>query len=423
MEQIAARSKKHKGAALHNLNSFIDEEVLKDCYYSLKKNRASGVDGQTWEDYGKHLKQNLKSLLERFRSGIYRAPHIRRTYIPKGKGKQRPLGIPTTEDKVLQSTVKFVLEVIYEDEFKDFSYGFRPGRSQHQAIDALFKQVSYGKCRYIIDADIQNFFGAIDHGQLRSFLDHRIKDGVIRKMIDKWLKAGIMEDKQLTYPKQGTPQGGVISPLLSNIYLHYVLDKWFSEEVKPLLRSRSMIVRYADDFVLGFEHKTDALRVMNVLGKRLSKYGLRLHPEKTKLIDLEKEEKGGERSFAFLGFTHYPGRSRKGHKVLKRKTYRKKFTQSLSKVREWIKANRDKKLSDLIEQLNIKLRGYYNYYGITFNFKRLQDFYFAVIKLLVKWLNRRGGKSKVWAYYNKLLYEHYPVLKPRIYHTKLKAKP
>jgi len=422
-EQIAARSEKHKDAALHNLNRFIDEDVLRYCYFTLKKASASGVDGKTWEDYGKHLTANLKQLLERFRAGKYRAPHIRRTYIPKGKGKLRPLGIPTIEDKVLQKAVTLVLEVIYEGEFKDFSYGFRPGRSQHQAIDTLFQQISYGKCRYIIDADIRNYFGEIDHGQLRSFLDHRIKDGVIRKMIDKWLKAGVLEDKQLTYPKEGTPQGGVISPLLSNIYLHHVLDKWFSEVIQPLLKGRSMIVRYADDFVLGFETKSDAERVMKVLGKRLARFNLRLHPEKTKLIDLETKDKGDQRGFVFLGFTHYLGRSRKGYKVLKRKTCRKKFSQSLSRMVTWIKENRHTKLEELIERLNVKLRGYYNYYGITFNHARLNAYYRAIRKTLVIWLNKRGGKLKSWEYYNKLFTGQYQILPPTIYHSKLKAKP
>jgi len=422
-EQIATRSRKHKDAALHNLHGFIDKELLKSCYKSMKKTSASGVDGQTWEDYGKHLDKNLTLLLEKFRTGKYRAPNIRRTYIPKGKGKLRPLGIPTIEDKVLQSGVKFVLEIIYEQKFKDFSYGFRPGRSQHQAIEALFEQVSYGKCRYIIDADIQNFFGEISHRLLRSFLDKRIKDGVIRKMIDKWLKAGILEEGQLTYPKEGTPQGGVISPLLSNIYLHYVLDKWFSERIQPLLKGRSMIVRYADDFVLGFSDPTDAERVMKVLGKRFAKYGLRLHPDKTKLLDLENREKGGTRGFDFLGFTHYLDKSRKGHKVLKRKTSRKKFNLSLTKVRTWIKLNRHTKLNELIERLNVKLRGYYNYYGITFNFKRLKDFYHLVVKTLAKWLNRRGGFARTWEYYTAVLNEHCTVLKPTIRHSKFKANP
>jgi len=336
-EQIALRARKHKDAALHNLHGFIDESVLLASYMNLNKTSASGVDGQTWESYGKELLSNLKVLLERFRTGKYNAPNIRRVYIEKEGGKKRALGIPTIEDKVLQSAVNMVLEPIYEEEFKNFSYGFRKGHSQHQAIDYLFKEVSFGKTRYLIDADITNFFGELKHDQLRKFLDHRIKDGVIRKMIDKWLKAGVLENGELTYPKEGSPQGSVISPLLSNIYLHYVLDTWFNEMIQPRLKGRSMIVRFADDFVLGFKNLNDVKRVLSVLIKRLNKYGLRLHPEKTKLVDLENKEAGMERSFDFLGFTHYQGRSKKGYKVLKRKTSHKKLSKSIRKIGKWIK--------------------------------------------------------------------------------------
>ncbi len=422
-EQIALRSRKHKDAALHNLHGFIDESVLLSCYMSLNKNSSSGVDGQTWKDYGKELKSNLKRLLDEFRKGTYRAPHIRRVYIEKEGGKKRPLGIPTIEDKILQSAVKMVLEPIYEEEFKSFSYGFRRGHSQHQAIDYLFKEVSFGKARYIIDADISNFFGELKHDHLRKFLDYRIKDGVIRKMIDKWLKAGVLEEGELTYPKEGSPQGSVISPLLSNIYLHYVLDEWFNEMIKPRLKGRSMIVRFADDFVLGFKNQVDAKNVLSVLGKRLNKYGLYLHPEKTKLVDLENEEAGMNRSFDFLGFTHYQGRSKKGYKVLKRKTSHKKFSKSVRKIGEWIKQNRHKKLNYLIEELNVKLRGYYNYYGITFNYVGLHRYYWVVCMLLRKWLNRRGGKKHNWEYYNKLLLVWCPVLKPKVYNSIFKVNP
>ena len=422
-EQIALRARKHKDAALHNLHGFIDESVLIASYMNLNKTSSSGVDGETWESYGKELLSNLKVLLERFRTGKYNAPNIRRVYIDKEGGKKRALGIPTIEDKVLQSAVNMVLEPIYEEEFKNFSYGFRKGHSQHQAIDYLFKEVSFGKIGYLIDADITNFFGELNHGQLRKFLDHRIKDGVIRKMIDKWLKAGIVENGELTYPKEGSPQGSVISPLLSNIYLHYVLDTWFNEMIQPRLRGRSMIVRFADDFVLGFKSLNDAKRVLSVLKKRLNKYGLDLHSEKTKLIDLENKEAGMKRSFDFLGFTHYQGRSNKGYKVLKRKTSHKKLSKSIHEIGKWIKLNRHKKLKDLIGELNVKLRGYYNYYGITFNYVGLQRYYSVVCMLLRKWLNRRGGKKHNWDYYNKLLVEWCPVLKPKVYNSIFNVKP
>jgi len=287
----------------------------------------------------------------------------------------------------------------------------------------MFEKVSFGRMRYIIDADIQNYFGSINHGQLRDFLDQRVKDGTVRKMVDKWLKAGILEDETLSYPQEGTPQGGIVSPLLSNIYLHYVLDEWFSEVIQPRLKGRSFIIRYADDFVLGFEKAEDANRVMEVLPKRFEKYYLRLHPDKTRIVNLNKSERGN-RSFDFLGFTHYMGKSKKGNTVLKRKTSKKKYSKALIDMEEWLKRNRHNKIRDIIRDLNVKLRGYYNYYGITFNSRRLASYYHQVKALLHKWLNRRGGKSNwQWERFTKLVNQWCPLLKPKIYHSYLLAKP
>ena len=325
------------------------------------------------------------------------------------------MDVPTIEDKVLQESVRRVIEPIYEEEFKAFSYGFRQGRSQHQAINYMFRRVSFEKMHYIIDADIKDCFGSINHGILREFLDKRIKDGVIRKMIDKWLKAGVMETGNIRYPKSGTPQGSIISPILSNIYLHYVLDEWFSEQIQPLLKGRSFIVRYADDFILGFSEKSDAERVMKVLPKRFAKYDLTLHPDKTRMVDLNSERGKSGRSFDFLGFTHYLSKSRKGVKVLKRKTSSKRLTRAITTMHSFIKQNRHMKLSALIDAINVKLRGHYLYYGITFNSRGISRFYFHVKRCLLKWLMRRGGKSK-WSWYNfVLLTERWlPLLKPFI---------
>lgn len=415
--QIAERSRKFPGEALTNLHQFIDEEYLQECFGELNKQSASGVDGESWKDYNEQRAERIPRLLAAFKQGTYRAPHIRRVYIPKGDGKQRPLGLPTIEDKILQMAVTKVLTPLYEQEFYESSYGFRPGKSQHQALQRLFEEVSFQGKRYVIDADMQNYFGTINHRCLRAFLDRRIKDGVIRKMIDKWLKAGIMEGGQVEYPTEGTPQGGTISPLLSNIYLHYVLEEWFTDQIQPLLKGGSVIIRFADDFLMGFTKKEDALRVMKVLPKRLAKYGLTLHPEKTKLIELDGSGRKGDNTFDFLGFTHYMGKSRKGKRILKRKTSRKKLKLTLLKMNEWLKANRHNPVVEIIAALNIKLRGYYNYYGITFNSRQLHVYQYKVIRILHKWLNRRGGK-RIWTWerVNLLIKKWFPLLSPKIYH-------
>lgn len=413
--QIAERAMKYKGEALHNLHHYIDVPMLQESFKELNKHSAKGVDGVTWQQYGDNLEERLPGLLEEFKAGRYRAPAIRRVYIPKDKHSKRPLGIPTIEDKVLQASVVRVIEPVYEREFKDFSYGFRPGRSQHQAIDRMFREVSFEGMHYIIDADIKNYFGNIDHGILRGFLDLRIKDGVIRKMIDKWLKAGVMESGNLSYPNEGTPQGGVISPILSNIYLHYVLDEWFSEQIQPLLIGKSFIIRFADDFIMGFSNQSDAQRVMEVLPKRFAKHKLTLHPEKTKLIDLNSKRDESERSFDFLGFTHYLGASRKGNIVLKRKTSSKKLTGAITRIDEFIKENRHKKLGELITAINMKLRGHYLYYGITFNYRGITLYYEEVKRALYKWIRRRGGKKKwTWETFVLLIETWCPVMKPKI---------
>jgi len=417
--RIAERAKKFRDEPLTNLHSFIDEGLLLESFKSLNKKGATGVDRQSWADYNEVKEERLPKLLSQFKSGSYRAPLIRRTYIPKGKGKRRPLGLPTTEDKLLQKAVMRVLTPIYEQEFCSTSYGFRPGKSQHEALEKVFKEVSFTGKYCVIDADITNYFGSINHGQLREFLDLRIKDGVIRKMIDKWLKAGVLEDGQVKYPEEGTPQGGVISPLLSNIYLHYVLDDWFTQIIQPRLKGASQLIRFADDFLLLFSSKESARRVMEVLPKRMGKYGLSLHPEKTKLVEVSNGEGKGGQTFDFLGFTHFMGKSRKGKAILKRKTSKKKLKSSLHQINEWIRANRHLPIGDLISKLNRKLEGHYGYYGITFNGRSLKTYYHKVRRLLFKWMNRRGGKKPMdWDKYQQIL-NHYTLKGPRIVHSYL----
>lgn len=421
--QIANRAKKYPKEAMTNLHEFIDERMLRSSLLQLNKTGASGVDGATWLNYYEQSEERIPQLLSWFKSGTYRAPNIRRVYIHKEPGKFRPLGLPTQEDKVLQKAVTRVLTPVYEQIFYPSSFGFRPGKSQYQALERLFKEVSFKNKRYIIDADMRNYFGSINHQCLREFLDQRIKDGVIRKMIDKWLKAGILEEGGVTYPTEGTPQGGTISPLLSNVYLHYVLDEWFIEQIQPLLKGDSFLIRYADDFLLGFTSREDAMRVMKVLPQRLGKYGLTLHPEKTKLIELEEQQ--GERSgtFDFLGFTHYMSKSLRGKPVLKRKTSSKKLKASLKRMYEWIKINRHGQIGGIIVELNGKLKGYYEYYGITFNSRTLRIFYEQTKRMLFKWLNRRGGKRAwKWEKFSTLVNEWMRLVKPKIYHSYQKAK-
>lgn len=422
--QIAERARKHKQEALTNVSQFIDVSMLRTSYHSLNKNSSPGVDGKFWHNYSLESQFRLPELLTELKKGSYVAPSIRRVYIPKGKSGKRPLGIPTLEDKILQESVSRVLTPIYEEEFKEFSFGFRKGYSSHGAIDYLFKEVSFKGLHYVIDADIKNYFGSISHALLRDFLDKRVVDGVIRRIINKWLKAGVLEDKQLSYPRSGTPQGGLISPLLSNIYLHYVLDEWFIEQIQPLLKGKSSIVRYADDFVLCFSDFSDAKRVMQVLPKRFEKYSLELHPDKTKIVDLKSKREEGARSFDFLGFTHFLSKSTKGKLVLKRKTSSKKLRLALSKTQEWIKENRHRRLKEIIPELNTKLRGHYNYYGITFNSIGLNSYFEQVKRILHKWLNRRGGKA-VWNWdrFNELIKVWIPLLKPKLYHSFQRVKP
>jgi group II intron reverse transcriptase/maturase len=370
--RIAEIAKRLPNERLSALAHHIDVSWLQEAFDRTRKDGGTGIDGQTAADYQSHLLENLESLEERAKSGTYHAPSVRRVYIPKpGSTETRPIGIPTFEDKVLQRAVVMVLEPIYEQSFHDFSYGFRPGRSQHQALQELRKGLTENKGGWVIDLDIRKFFDTLDHGKLREILAKRIGDGVIRKLIDKWLKAGVMENGEVSYNEAGTPQGGVISPLLSNIFLHEVLDEWFVDDVQPRMRGKSFVVRFADDAVLGFENKLDAERVMAVLPKRFAKYGLTVHPEKTKLIDMSKpvasdhkgDTHGSEgKSFAFLGFRCHWGKSRNGYWMIRQKTDKSRLARAIQKVMEWIRQNRHLPLKKQQLMLTQKMMGHYGYY-------------------------------------------------------------
>ena len=326
-QRIAELAKQSPQRGFTSLNHHLDLAWLAEAYNRTRKDGAPGVDGQTAADYGLSLLANLESLLDRAKSGAYRAPPVRRVRIPKGAGGEtRPLGIPTLEDKVLQRAVVMVLEPIYEQDFRSCSYGFRPGRSAHQALQALWQQaMALGGC-WLVEVDIRQFFDTLDHAQLRTLLRQRVRDGVLLRLIDKWLKAGVLEGGELTYPEAGTPQGGVISPLLANVYLHYVLDVWFEDVVKPCLSGRASLVRYADDFVMGFACEADARRVLDVLPKRFGKYGLTIHPAKTRLVPFVRPsgrpaapsgpDVPSPGSCDFLGFTHFWRRSQQGRWVV-----------------------------------------------------------------------------------------------------------
>ena len=427
-QRIAELAKQSPQMGFTSLAHHIDLRWLHEAYLRVRPDGATGVDGQTVETYTANLRENLQSLLDRAKSGTYRAPPVRRVHIPKGtEGETRPIGIPTFEDKVLQRAVVMVLEAVYEQDFLDCSYGFRPGRSAHQALDAVWQQTMGPGGGWILEVDIRKFFDTLDHAHLREFLQQRIRDGVLLRLIGKWLNAGVLEDGVVSYPEAGTPQGGVVSPLLANVYLHYVLDVWFERQVKPLLKGRAFLVRYADDFVMGFACEEDARRVSEVLPKRFGKYGLALHPDKTRLVPFQRPRQspgstksstsGQAGSFDLLGFTHYWGRSRRGYWVVKRKTAQGRLSRALKTIAQWCRCNRHQPLAEQHTTLIQKLLGHYAYYGITGNGLSLQWFRDGVIRNWKKWLARRRRRGFLsWATMTRLLQRY--VLPPvRIVHS------
>lgn len=419
LQRIAELARKAPTMAIRTLAHHIDVEFLRVAYQQTRKDGAVGVDEQTAADYAANLEGNLQSLLDRFKSGTYYAPPVRRVEIPKPDGTKRPLGIPTFEDKVLQRAVAMVLNAVYEQDFLDCSYGFRPGRSAHQALDALWRATMKVGGGWVIEIDIRHFFDSVGHGHLRAILDQRVRDGVIRRTIDKWLNAGVQHDGAIRYPHGGTPQGGVVSPLLANVYLHEVLDVWFEQEVRPRLDGSASLIRYADDATMVFAREADARRVMRVLAKRFARYGLALHPEKTKLIDFRRPTGDGGKpgSFDVLGFTHFWGRSRKGIWIVQRKTSRSRFGRALQRVVEWCRWNRHRPVREQHKALVAKVRGHYNYFGITGNNRALGSFVHEVQRAWRKWLNRRSGRVRMTWERFKLIIGRYPLPEPRVVHS------
>jgi RNA-directed DNA polymerase len=415
LQRIATLAREAPERVLTTLAHHIDVPFLKEAYRRTRKDGAVGVDGQTAQAYAKDLERNLESLLSRFKSGAYYAPPVRRVYIPKEDGRtSRPIGIPSFEDKMLQRAVAMVLEAIYEQDFLDCSYGFRPRRSQHQALNALWHQTMKMSGGWVISIDIQSYFDSIGHRQLRDILDQRVRDGVIRRTIDKWLKAGVLENGSVTHLDTGVPQGSGLGPLLSNLVLHEVLDTWFENVVKPRLEGKAVLVRFADDAIVLCARERDARRVIAVLPKRFAKYGLTLHPDKTRVIPFRRpsrsqkgrlqDKKSEPGSFNLLGFTHYWGRSRTGKWVLKRKTASTRLSRALTRINTWCREHRHAKVSWQHQQLVLKLRGHYGYYGITGNMRSLRQFHRGVRRRWWKWLSRRSQRSRIsWERFEDLL--------------------
>lgn len=417
-QRIAELARLMPDAGITSLAHHIDLEWMYHAYRRTRKDGAAGVDNVTAKEYERDLDENLRSLLERFKSGRYQAPPVKRVYIPKADGRKRPIGIPALEDKILQRAVVMVLTPLYEQDFLDVSYGFRPGRSVHQALEALWHGVmKMGGC-WLLEVDIKSYFDTVSHQHLREFLSKRVRDGVIKRTIGKWLKAGVLHDGAIHYPLQGTPQGGVLSPLLSNVYLHEVLDRWFEQQVKPRLNGKAELIRFADDYVILFANEGDARRVQAVLPKRFGKYGLELHETKTRLVDFSRPKPplGKSETFVFLGFTHYWGKSRKGKWVVQRKTASKKLKESVQRVYRWCKEHRHDPIADQHRALCRKVTGHYGFYGITFNMRSLMRFFNQVKRAWRKWLNRRSRNNDMpWNRFNRLL-ERYPLPRPRIVH-------
>jgi RNA-directed DNA polymerase len=426
--RIATLAKQSPEMGFTSLIHHVDIEWLCEAYWLTRKDGAPGIDGETWASYGEHLRSNLEGLIGRLKSNGYRAPAVRRKHIPKpgSPGETRPLGIPTLEDKVLQRAVVMLLEPIYETDFSDCSYGFRKGRSPHQALDSLWKEAMSISGGWILELDIRKFFDEIDHGHLMTFLKHRLRDSVVLRLIGKWLNAGIMEDGSTSYPESGSPQGGVISPLLANVYLHYVLDRWFVNDVQPRMQGKTSFVRFADDAVFSFSDETDARRVLSTLPKRFARFGLRLHPDKTKLVDFRRprgrndSKDGAEKeaeAFDFLGFTHYWGKSLKGRWVIKRKTAKSRLARAIKAVHTWCKENMHLPIPEQQSALNRKLQGHCGYYGITGNSASLSRYRYCMVHSWWRSLNRRNRKrSMTWPLFTKLL-ERYPIKSAKAVHS------
>ncbi len=421
ISEIAVKDRQCK---FNNLIHLLNKDGLKECFYQLKKGRATGVDNVTLEEYELNLDANIEDLVARMKRFSYRPQPVRRVYIPKANGKLRPLGIPAIEDKIVQMAIARILTAIYEADFLDSSYGFRPGRSCHDALNRVDKNIMKYPINHVIDADIKGFFDNVNHDWLLRCLQERISDKKLLRYIVRFLKAGVMEAGKWQMTDKGTPQGGIISPILANIYLHYVLDLWLERVVKRQSRGIVMMVRYADDFVICVQYKDDAEQILVALRNRLEKFGLELAEDKTKIIGfgryaVENASKKGQRAgtFNFLGFTHFCDKTRSGRFKVGRTTDRKRFSAKMKEMNNWLRSVRNvAPVKDWWPILCAKLRGHFQYYGVSGNYRGIKRFYYLTVRLVLKWLNRRSQKKSYnWESYREYL-EKYPLPKPRIYH-------
>jgi len=422
---ISERAQREPNCQFTSLAHLLDERFLEHCYGRLGRDRASGIDGVTWQEYGEDLEENLRDLVARLKAKRYKPQPARRVYIPKDEHSTRPLGLPTLEDKIVQKGIALILEAIYEADFLDCSYGFRPGRNCHQAVDAVDKTIMRNPINHVIDADIKGFFDNVSHAWMEKFLRLRIVDPSFLLLIRRFLKAGYIDSGLLVATERGTPQGGNLSPILSNVFLHYVLDLWFEKRIKRQVRGACFLVRYADDFVCMIQYQDDARHVERALRERFARFDLELHPDKTRVIGFGRYERENAKrqnrrahTFDFLGFTHFCGRSRRGKFIVGRRTSRKKFRKKCKELNAWLKRIRNfLPVKEWWATLAAKLRGHYQYYGVSGNMPSVQRYYRLAMRLALKWLNRRSQRRSFnWAGFDAYL-KHYPLPKPRIVHN------
>ena len=423
LQRIMEKARKDPSCKFTSVFHLMNMELLRGCFDGLRKDAASGIDRVTKEEYGKDLEANLTTLVGRLHMMSYIPQPVRRVYIPKlGSTKQRPLGIPALEDKLVQVGLVRILEAVYERDFIDDSYGFRPGRGCHDALRSLSLEVEGGSIHYIVEADIKGFFDNVQHDWMMEFLSHRIADKRVLRYVKRFLIAGVLEDGVLVATEEGTPQGGIISPMLANIYLHYCLDLWFMRSFARTCEGRARLIRYADDFVVCFQRKCDAKRFRAELDGRLGKFGLEVAPEKTKILEfgplaeLKARKRGGKpETFDFLGLTHFCSRTRDRRRFrMKRITSRKKYRAKMREFKEWVKRSRTLPTPELMKTAVAKLQGHLAYYGVTDNSPGINRFVYEVRRLLFKWLNRRGKRGCMsWKKFEMLL-ARFPLPKPRI---------